>query len=125
MTQSISADTFERIARTVHEALSAWQVANGGPPYTAWDAASDEDRQSTYDSVRYVIEHPGASAADQHDQWVQKKRASGWVFGEIRDAAAKRHPMLRPYAEISGFEQSKDALLNAIVQALYNPETPG
>lgn len=112
----------DRIARTVHEALSAWRVANGHDALTAWDDVSIQDRQSTYDSVQHVITHPEATAADQHDQWMRQKENKGWVFGEERDDVRKRHPMLRPFEELPDYERRKDVLLNAIVRALHSDD---
>ena len=110
----------DRIARTVHEALSAWRVANGHKPLKPWDKLKQADRASTYASVDYVIAHPEADPREQHDQWLDQKARDGWTYGETRDDRRKLHPMLRPYAELPEFERRKDALLNAIVRALHS-----
>ena len=112
-------DTLEKIARTVHSALSAWRVANAHEPYDDWDSMTEADKASTYESVEYVVDNPDADASAQHDQWMAQKLADGWKYGRKRNNSRKRHPMLVPYDELPDYEQRKDALLNAIVTALH------
>ncbi len=108
----------ERIARVVHEALSAWSRANGEPGYAPWDEASDEDRASTEASVRHALANPGDDDPKQHDQWAGQKREAGWTFGPVKDPAKKTHPDLVPFDQLPKSVQQKDALLRAIVAAL-------
>jgi len=53
-----------------------------------------------------------------HESWCDFKRADGWVFGEVKDAGAKTHPCLVPYAELPEEQKIKDHLFSAIVTAL-------
>lgn len=114
-------EQLEIISRTVHEALSAWRVAHGQRRYKPWDKLRKKDRQSTYDSVRFILENPAADPKQQHDQWMAQKQAKGWTYGQARSDRSKTHPMLKPYDELPEFERRKDALLNAIVHALRGP----
>jgi hypothetical protein len=47
-----------------------------------------------------------------------QKKADGWKFGKAKDAKKKTHPMMIPYRDLPAFEQRKDALGNAVVDAL-------
>ena len=109
----------ERIAHTVHEALSAWRVANGHKALKPWPQMSEAERQSTYESVDYVIAHPNSTPVHQHEQWLEQKKRDGWTYAARRNNRKKTHPMLLPYEELPDYERRKDALLNAIVRALH------
>ncbi len=108
----------DRIGRTVHTALSAWNEAHGEDGYAAWDTLSAGDKASTFSSVQFVIDNPGADPGAQHAQWLRQKHDDGWTYNQYRDNAKKHHPMLIPFEQLSEFEQRKDALLNALVLAL-------
>ena len=47
-------------------------------------------------------------AAAEHDGWMAHRAANGWTFGEKRDAAARRHPSMIPYADLPETEKEKD-----------------
>jgi len=107
----------EAIAQTVHEALRAWSVAHG-QKMPHWSRAPRWMKESTYESVEFVLAHPGADDIKQHDQWMEQKKRDGWVYGEIKDEKKKTHPMLVPFEQLPDMEKRKDSLLRAIVLAL-------
>jgi hypothetical protein len=39
---------------------------------------------------------------------MEQKRRSGWTFAPVRDNAAKHHPCLRPYHQLSEPDKEKD-----------------
>jgi hypothetical protein len=43
-----------------------------------------------------------------HDNWAQRRILDGWRHGPARDDAAKTHPDLVPYAELSEGEKEYD-----------------
>ena len=108
----------EAIARVVHDALSAWAVANGEPPYPAWDVAEDWMVNSTKEAVAFRIRHPHSRAGGQHRRWMAERKSQGWVYGAVKDPAAKTHPMLVPFSELPEYEKRKDALLHGVVDSL-------
>ena len=69
-------------------------------------------------SIKWRIANPNAPASAQHDQWMAQKKVDGWKFGKAKDAKKKTHPMMIPYRDLPAFEQRKDALVNAVVDAL-------
>ena len=113
-----SSQQVERIARVVHEALRAWAAAHGQESYPHWRQAKAWMKQSTRESVAFVLDHPDAGPGAQHDQWMAQKRRDGWRYGEVKDTGAKTHPMMVPFDDLPAMERAKDALLIAIVQAL-------
>jgi hypothetical protein len=112
------AEAIQRIAQVTHEAMRAWQKANGQAPAPPWSRAPKWMKESSVASVTWRINNPNANASAQHDQWMAQKTADGWKFGKTKDAKKKTHPMLIPYRGLPVFERRKDALVNAVVDAL-------
>jgi hypothetical protein len=112
------AEAIQRIAQVTHEAMRAWQKANGQAPAPPWSRAPKWMKESSVASVTWRINNPNATASAQHDQWMAQKTADGWKFGKTKDAKKKTHPMMTPYRSLPVFEQRKDALVNAVVDAL-------
>lgn len=108
----------DRIAQVMHEAMRAWQKANGQSPSPPWSRAPKWMKESSTASVVWRIANPTASVSAQHDQWLAQKKADGWKFGKVKDTARKTHPMMVPYSQLPEFEKRKDALVNSIVDAL-------
>lgn len=47
-------------------------------------------------------------AKNAHDVWAKQRMADGWTYGPERDDAARKHPDLIPYNELSTSEQEYD-----------------
>ena len=107
-----------QIAQVMHEAMRAWQAANGQTPAPTWSRAPKWMKEASAASIAWRIENPDAPASAQHDQWMATKKADGWKFGKTKDGKKKTHPMMVPYSQLPEFEKRKDALVNAIVDAL-------
>jgi hypothetical protein len=105
----------EMVARTVHEAMRAYQGARGEPEAPAWPD-SGWMQASSREAVEFALGNPTPGA--QHEAWAQAKRRDGWVYGPVKDETQKTHPSLVPFAELSESEQGKDELLLAVVRAL-------
>ena len=101
-----------------HEAMRAWQKANGQAPAPPWSRAPTWMKVSSVASVSWRINNPNAPTSAQHDQWIAEKKTDGWRFGKMKDANKKTHPMMIPYRSLPLFERRKDALVNAVVDAL-------
>ena len=68
-------------------------------------------------------------AENVHDLWAQQRMKDGWRVGEKRDDAAKTHPGLVPYSELSETEKEYDRItaggvLKSIVALGYQIEPP-
>ncbi|MDI9872744.1 RyR domain-containing protein [Flectobacillus roseus] len=64
------------------------------------------------------MNNPNAGPDAQHNSWMQEKIDSGWVYGQTKDTKAKTHPCLIPFKQLPEFQQKKDVLFCAIVDAL-------
>lgn len=49
---------------------------------------------------------------------MKEKVDAGWVYGKVKDAEAKTHPCIVKFEDLPEFQQKKDALFCAIVDAL-------
>lgn len=111
----------EGIARVCHDANRAWQIASDDPVVSpAWDEAPDWQRASALEGVSKALD--GASGEQLHQDWCDFKSGDGWVYGPVKDEAAKTHPCLVPYSELPPEQRRKDDLFAAIVAALTTKE---
>lgn len=113
----------EIIARVCHEANCALQRAFGDPnPSPPWEDAPDWQRESAVRGIETAL--AGATPEQQHEAWCRDKLAAGWRYGETKDADAKTHPCLVPYAELPPEQRAKDYVYGAIVRAMGAAEAP-
>jgi hypothetical protein len=66
-------------------------------------------------------------AENAHDNWARRRLSEGWTWGARRDDAAKKHPDLVPYGELSESEKHYDRdtameTLRAIIALGYRIE---
>lgn len=111
--------TAEEIARVAHEANRAmtYLVADV-PVQEPWDGIDADMKQSCVTGVTFVLNNPKATAQQVHEEWCEARWEQGWQWGAQKSVAAKTHPALRPYGELSEGTRRKDVLFRAIVEAL-------
>jgi hypothetical protein len=117
----ISDASATKIALVMHEAVRAWQKANDQPPAPTWSRAPKWMKDSSVEAVKWRVINPDASDSAQHDRWMDEKKKDGWKFGRVKSGVKKTHPMLVPYGDLPEVERRKDALVNAVVDALARP----
>jgi hypothetical protein len=106
------------VAIACHEANRVWCLANNDESQKHWEDAEQWQRDSAIKGVEFAIANPDAADSAQHDAWMNDKIKDGWVYGEKKDAEAKTHPCIVPFEELPEFQQKKDKLFRAIVNAL-------
>lgn len=104
------------IASVCHEANRAYCLAIGDTSQEPWTGAPEWQRQSAIEGVEKA--QAGEDGAALHESWCALKVRDGWVYGPEKNAEAKTHHCLVPYAELPAEQQRKDALFGAIVKAL-------
>ena len=115
---SISDEALWKIAQVMHEAVRAWQKANGQPAAPPWPRAPRWMRDASKEAVLWRINNPEAPASAQHDQWLAQKKADGWTFGRKKSGSKKTHPMMIAYNDLPEVERRKDAMVGALVDSL-------
>lgn len=108
----------EKIARVCHEVNRAYCQALGDFTQTEWDAAPDWQKASAIIGVELHLGNPHAGPMASHESWIRKKVSDGWVYGEVKDAAAKTHPCMVPFHDLPVSQQAKDFIFRGIVHAL-------
>lgn len=106
------------IAQICHEANRVWCENHGDYSQKPWNEAEDWQRESAIAGVLFKIDNPNSEEDAQHNAWIQHKIAEGWVYGSEKDPNLKTHPCLVPFEELPIFQQKKDKLFCAIVDAL-------
>lgn len=106
------------IAIICHQANKAWCENQGDNSQKDWDQAEEWQRQSAVKGVEFRLENPNAPESAQHDAWSKDKIENGWKYGREKDPEKKEHPCLVPFNELPEFQQKKDKLFCAIVDAL-------
>lgn len=69
--------------------------------------------------LRLVAKGGIETPEDNHQAWMDFKTKEGWVYGETKDAVAKTHPCMVPYAALPPIQKSKDMIFSAIVRAYF------
>lgn len=103
-----------RAARAAHEANRAYCDSIGDHSQVAWEDAPQWQRDSAISGVHGVI--AGNTPEQSHESWLKHKTADGWVYGEAKDAVAKTHPCMVPYADLSEEQRAKDTLFVSTVR---------
>lgn len=111
-------ETVTRVAQVMHEAVRAWQKANGQPASPPWSKAPAWMKTSSREAVIWRLSNPKASAAVHHDQWISHKKSEGWKYGKTKNGVKKTHPLMIDYNHLPEVEQRKDALVAAVIDSL-------
>lgn len=106
----------EACAIAAHEANRAYCLLLGDTSQKPWEQAEEWQRESARRGVAVAME--GATPEIQHQAWMDDKIKDGWVWGPVKDAAAKTHPCLVPYNMLPIAQQSKDGLYQSVIRAL-------
>src|SRR5712691_3830218 len=110
--------TVENIARLAWESHITWEGIIGECPKPPYRTLTDDRQEEVCDSVRYILEHPTAPVAAQHDHWRARMAMDGWTYGETKSGAAMTHPNLVEFDALPFAQQMKARLFRHIVHAV-------
>lgn len=108
----------EQVAQVAHEVNRAYCASIGDDSQPAWADAPDWQKASILAGVDMHMANPDATPEQSHESWLAAKTAEGWTYGEVKDANAKTHPCMRPYAELPAEQRAKDYIFRGVVHAL-------
>lgn len=108
----------ETIAKVCHQANKAFCEAYGDNSQKDWEQAEEWQRYSAIKGVEFRIANPDGKPSAQHEAWMKDKVADGWLYGAVKSAEFKTHPCIVPYEQLPEVQQKKDALFQAVVDAL-------
>lgn len=114
--EEIRAELSKIIAAAAHMANRAVCQAQGDNSQVPWEDAPDWQCESAIKGVLAALK--GATPEQSHEGWCAHKRADGWTFGQVKDAEAKTHPCLVPYAELPAGQKLKDEVYIATVRSM-------
>jgi len=98
-------DEKEFTAHVRHIAWVSFQIA-AGQPYNV--NVNDDQLESLLDGIQWREVHPEATAEENHNNWMKRKREQGWKYGPKKDFEKKEHPDLVPFAILPECEKRKD-----------------
>lgn len=106
------------IARVCHEANRAYCATLGDDSQSAWEYASEWQKESAFNGVLHKILNPNSKPKDSHVNWMAEKEKTGWVYGEKKDEHEKTHPCMKPWSELPIEQRRKDVLFQAVCRAM-------
>lgn len=112
-------DLIATAAKIAYEANRALCVALGETFVPEpWDEASQEARNSVMDGTAYVLDHIFMSPEENHERWLARRRADGWVYGPLKNPVTKEHPDIVNWEDLRATSRAKNELFLGIVRAL-------
>ena len=109
---------YYEIASVAHAANMGLQALAGEDVSPPWEALDTGIQESVEDGVLTVLENPGITPKQIHENWVNFKKSQGWIWGWDKDPAKKTHPLIKEWGALSPVDKHKDMLFVAIVNAL-------
>ena len=107
-----------QIAKVCHQANKAFCDVHDDKSQVEWEKCPDCQYNSAINGVKFRIENPDCGHDAMHNNWMAEKIADGWVYGPNKDAIKQTHPCIVPFDQLPEFQQKKDKLFSAIVDAL-------
>lgn len=105
-------------AMIAHEANRAYCLTIGDSSHLDWRSTPENIRASVISGAQAIADDPSITPEQSHEKWSAYKTAEGWVYGPVKDLAAKTHPCLVPYGELPENDRRKDSLFGAVVRAV-------
>lgn len=105
------------IARITHDANRTLCRILGDDSQVPWEYAEHWQKESAVNGVLGIVKGLVRSPEESHEAWLEHKKAGGWIYGPVKDAEARTHPCMVPYADLPTEQRLKDALFFGIVRA--------
>jgi|688.fasta_scaffold25794_6 hypothetical protein len=110
--------TVEKIAQIAHEINADYCRSIGDNTQPTWENATEWQKNSFINGVKFHLENPDASPSASHESWLKQKEEEGWMYGEVKNTETKEHPCFMPYDHLPVEQKSKDYLFKQVVNSL-------
>lgn len=114
-----------KMAQVCHEMNRSFCELIGDLSQPSWGDASEWQKQSSVNGVKFYMENPKATPEDMHVNWMKEKMNTGWVHGLKKDEFAKTHPNIMPYGGLPETQKFKDALFCSTIKTFLRLEENG
>lgn len=118
MDHSITYSALQVAARTAHEVNRAYCAGLGDSSQLPWEDAAQWQRDSAIAGAMAIADNPNTTPEQSHKGWLRVKVSEGWVYGPVKDATAKTHPCMVPYADLPPEQRAKDTLFSTVVRGV-------
>jgi RyR domain len=108
-------------AIAAHEANKAYCESIGDASQVDWMLAPRWQQDSAINGVCYAIANNFPSPEEMHINWMKEKVAAGWHWGVVKDAEAKTHPCIMPYANLPEEQRIKDDIFRGTIKRVLGP----
>lgn len=82
------------IAKVCHEMNRAYCLSIGDDTLLPWEEASNWQKESIINGVRFHLNNPEATPENSHESWLEQKTKDGWKYGPVKDVTKKRASLL-------------------------------
>ena len=106
------------IARIAHETNRIYCQTLGDFSHEPWTLCQQWQRDSIINGARAIQRSAVTRPEQSHENWLDEKMINGWKYGPTKNVAAKVHPCMVPFNELSQEQQMKDHLFFSIVTTL-------
>lgn len=113
----VTPDLIEAAAHAAHEANRAFAKLLGDTSHKAWDTLNTSEKSLAKMSVMMIL-NEGTTPDVLHETWRAKMVSEGWNYGPIKNATARIHPALRPYAELDPEQRYKNEMFCTVVKEM-------
>lgn len=108
------------IAKTCHEVNKIYCESIGDHSQPSWENAPDWQKKSAINGVIFHLLNPYATPEDSHKNWLEEKKAAGWVYGSIKNPEIKAHPCIVDYKDLPKEQRDKDKLYMGAIGMFKN-----
>lgn len=103
----------EFVARMLHVGWVCYQIGVG-EDYN--EQPTQEQLEMIINGISFVLENPGATPEQIHDDWMKSKSDQGYIYGSKKDEDKKTHPDMVPFCDLSITEQRKDIMTSTVIR---------
>ena len=83
-----------------------------------WHHALQEQQDMMIKTVIFIFKNPNATLSEIHNNWMDNKKADGWIFGTWYDWERQITPKLIPYHQLTRRHQQTVRIIKDCVEEI-------